>query len=236
MIISCANPFAQNQICTLQCVNYAATTKTEHLLSLWETNPSNLPSVRLASGCRDAYGKTWFVAIHFLKSVFFACMSPRQQELRRVNTVLLRWTDVQVKPIEVLLWKWALLRKTRHKVWGGLCRSWAALYLQKCIIVWLFVFLFMFEPFCCRFWMGTWWRCPVVASVVESEVDRHDTGQKAGATGGVAPPRRSPATQSPVWRVRQGWVLGRNMVFWEDFASEFCLAPHCCDMLPVCFL
>lgn len=103
-------------------------------------------------------------------------------------------------------------------------------------IMTFFFFFMLFEPFCGRSWMRTWWRCPVVAGVIESEVDQHDTGQMAGETSGVVPPWSSPGTQSPIQSIRQGWVLVRNMVFWEDFASEFCLAPHYCDMLPVCFL
>lgn len=99
MIIACVNPFGQNSIHTLHHANYAATTKTWNLHSLQENNSSNLPSMRLASGYQDAYIKICFMAINFLKSVFFACISPMQQELRRVNTVFLRWTDVQVKCI-----------------------------------------------------------------------------------------------------------------------------------------
>lgn len=99
MIIACANPFGQNYIHTLYYVKYAATTKTWNLHGLQENNSRNLPNMRLASGYQDAYIKVCFMAIHFLKSVFFACISPRQQELRRVNAVFLRWTDVQVKCI-----------------------------------------------------------------------------------------------------------------------------------------
>ena len=98
------------------------------------------------------------------------------------------------------------------------------------ITTYFFFFFMLFEPFCGRSWMGTWRRCPVVAGVIESEVDQHNTGQMASAMSGVAPPWSSPGTQSPIRRVKQGWVLVRNMVFWEDFASEFCLAPHYCDM------
>lgn len=97
------------------------------------------------------------------------------------------------------------------------------------IIVFFFLFM-LFEPFCGRSWLGTWRRCPVVAGVIESEEEQHDAGHVAGATSQVAPPWSCPGTQSPIWRVRQGWVVVRNKVFWEDFASEFCLAPRYCDM------
>lgn len=52
----------------------------------------------------------------------------------------------------------------------------------------------------------------------------------------MVPPWSSPGTQSLIQRVRQGWVLVRNKVFGEDLASEFCLAPHYCDILHVYFL
>lgn len=67
--------------------------------------------------------------------------------------------------------------------------------------------------------MGTWQRCPVVAGVIENEVDWHDTGQMAGATSRVAPPWSSPGTQKSYSKGQTGLGVGKK----HGFLGGFCL-------------
>lgn len=54
---------------------------------------------KLTSGFRDAHTKIRTIVTHFLKSVFFACISPGQQGLSRVKGGFVRWAHVQDKCI-----------------------------------------------------------------------------------------------------------------------------------------
>ena len=68
--------------------------------------------------------------------------------------------------------------------------------------------------------MGTWRRCPVVAGVIESEVDQHNTGQMASAMSGVAPPFPPLAQKGKkqvLLALRTGFKLklcGRDYICW----------------------